>query len=374
VAYVSADYHQHPVARHLAGLIESHDATRFETIGIALTHDDKTDIRARMSAAFDTFVEVDKKGDDEVAAMMRDMGVNIAVDLMSFTTNGRPGIFARRAAPIQVNYLGYPGTTGASYIDYMIADKTVIPEDEQRHYSEKIVYLPDTYIPNDRNREIGKAPSRAELGLPENAFVFCSINNSYKFTPEVFDIWMRLMSEVENSVLWLPQSNSAAVRNLDAEAEARGIAANRLVYATYVARSEDHLARLGQADLFLDTLPYNAHSTACEALWAGLPVLTCLGSSFAGRVAASILYACGVPELVTHSLAEYEARARALVLDPSALAEVKAKLARNRLTCPLFDTTRFARNLEAAYTRMWKRYENGDQPEAFAVEAAEAAE
>jgi predicted O-linked N-acetylglucosamine transferase (SPINDLY family) len=256
----------------------------------------------------------------------------------------------------------------------MIADKTVIPENEQAFYSEKIVYLPDTYIPNDRNREIGKPPSRAQLGLPENAFVFCSINNSYKFTPEVFDIWMRLMSEVENSVLWLPQSNSAAVRNLDAEAEARGIAANRLVYAAYVARSEDHLARLGQADLFLDTLPYNAHSTACEALWTGLPVLTCRGSSFAGRVAASVLYACGLPELVTHSLAEYEARARALVSNPAALAEVKAKLARNRLTCPLFDTTRFARNLEAAYARMWKRYENGDQPEPFAVEAAEAAE
>jgi predicted O-linked N-acetylglucosamine transferase (SPINDLY family) len=373
VAYVSADYHPHPVARHLAGLIESHDKSRFETIGVALTGDDKSDIRGRIGAAFDTFVEVNKQSDDEVAAMMRDMGVDIAIDLMSFTTNGRPGIFARRAAPVQVNYLGYPGTTGASYIDYMIADKTVIPENEQAFYSEKIVYLPDTYIPNDRNREIGKPPSRAQLGLPENAFVFCSINNSYKFTPEVFDIWMRLMSEVENSVLWLPQSNSAAVRNLDAEAEARGIAANRLVYAAYVARSEDHLARLGQADLFLDTLPYNAHSTACEALWTGLPVLTCRGSSFAGRVAASVLYACGLPELVTHSLAEYEARARALVLDPSALAEVKAKLARNRLTCPLFDTTRFTRNQEAAYTRMWKRYENGDQPEAFAVEAAEAA-
>jgi predicted O-linked N-acetylglucosamine transferase (SPINDLY family) len=288
---------------------------------------------------------------------------------MAFTQGCRPGIFARRAAPIQVNYLGYPGTMATDFMDYLIADRTVISEHEQDHYAEKIVFMPDCYIPNDPRRAISDTPGRAEFGLPEAGFVFCSINNSYKFTPEMFDVWMRLLTAVEGSVLWLPQSNSAAVRNLDAEAAARGVSPDRLVFATLVAKSEDHLARLRLADLFLDTLPYNAHSTACEALWAGLPVLTCMGKTFAGRVAASVLRAAGLPEMVTRSLSEYEARALGLARDPQALAEVKAKLAGSRHTHALFDARRFARHLEKAYRHMVERHRKGEPPMSFAVEA-----
>ena len=372
VAYVSADYHSHPVARHLVGLIENHDRTRFETIGVSLTADDGTDIRSRVRDAFDRFVEIHDKSDDEAAALLRDMEVDIAIDLMAFTSKCRPGIFARRAAPIQVNYLGYPGTMGADYIDYLIADKTIIPEQDHHCYSEKIVYLPDSYIPNDSKREIAEPQSRAKLGLPETGFVFASINNTYKITPELFDIWMRLLKGVDNSVLWLSMSNATAVRNLDREAEARGVSAKRLVFATYVPKSEDHLARLTRADLFLDTLPYNAHSTACEALWAGVPVLTCKGNTFAGRVAASLLNAVGLPELVTHSLAEYEDHALRLARDPVAFGAIKEKLARNRTTHPLFDTPRFSRHIEAAYTRMWERHQSGHSPAGFSVDAMSA--
>ena len=369
VAYVSANFHPHPVARHLVGLIENHDPGQFETIGVSLSGDDGSDIRDRIRRGFNHFIEVGNKSDAEVAAMLRDMEVDIAVDLMAFTQSCRPGIFARRAVPIQVNYLGYPGTMATDFMDYLIADRTVISKHEQDHYAEKIVYMPDCYIPNDSGRAISETPSRAEFGLPETGFVFCSINNSYKFTPEMFDVWMRLLTAVEDSVLWLPQSNSAAVRNLDAEAAARGVSPQRLVFATLVPKSEDHLARLRLADLFLDTLPYNAHSTACEALWAGLPVLTCLGKTFAGRVAASVLKAAGLPEMVTRSLSEYEARALGLARDPQALAEVKAKLAGNRHTHALFDTRRFARHLEKAYLHMVERHRKGELPMSFAVEA-----
>ena len=367
VAYLSADYRMHPVARHVVGLIEAHDPRRFETIGVCLGAEATNDLRARLQGAFERFVQADTMSDGEAAALLRELDVHIAVDLMAFTRGGRTGIFAHRAAPIQVNYLGYPGTTGAPYMDYMIADETVIPAHEHSAYAEKIVYMPHTYLPNGRTQVIAET-SRAALGLPETGFVFCSINNSYKITPEVFDIWMRLLAAVDNSVLWLTHSNSAAVRNLDAEAAARGIDPCRLVFATPIPKSEDHLGRLRLADLFLDTLPYNSHSTACEALWAGLPVLTCMGGSFPGRVAASVLGAVGLPEMVTHSLAEYEARALALARDSAALAAVKAKLARNRETQPLFDTVRYTRYLEAAYMGMWERYVRGEPPASFAVD------
>jgi predicted O-linked N-acetylglucosamine transferase (SPINDLY family) len=367
VAYLSADYRTHPVARHIVGLIEAHDPRRFETIGVCMGGESVNDLRARLKGAFDRFVQVDNMNDDAAAAMLRDLDLHIAVDLTSFTRGGRSGIVARRVAPIQVNYLGYAGTMGASFMDYLIADQTVIPAHEQPDYAEKIVYMPHTYMPNGRTQVIAEA-SRAAVDLPETGFVFCSINNSYKITPEVFDVWMRLLASVENSVLWLAQSNSAVVRNLDAEAAARGIDPRRLIFAPSIPKSEDHLGRLRLADLFLDTVPYNAHSTACEALWAGLPVLTCMGQSFPGRVGASVLNAVGLPEMVTHSLADYEARALALARNPLELAAVKEKLARNRKTHPLFDTVRYTRHLEAAYLRMWANHRSGRPPASFAVD------
>jgi predicted O-linked N-acetylglucosamine transferase (SPINDLY family) len=297
------------------------------------------------------------------------MDVDIAVDLMGFTGKSHPEILAHRPAPVQAQYLGFPGTMGTGFIDYILADRVVIPDEQRIHYSEKVVYLPDSYMPGDSKRPIAdRTLGRAQAGLPERGFVFCSFNNSYKFSPEMFDVWMRLLHAVEGSVLWLSQNNPAAVRNLQRQAEVCGIAPERLVFAAFLPAPDEHLARLRLADLFLDTLPYNAHTTASDALWAGLPVLTCAGETFAGRVAASLLHAVGLPELVTQSVAEYEALGLKLARDPAALVALKAKLANNRDTHPLFDTVRFTKHLEAAYRTMWERQQRGQGPAAFAVE------
>jgi predicted O-linked N-acetylglucosamine transferase (SPINDLY family) len=302
---------------------------------------------------------------------MRDAGIDIAVDLKGFTKNARPGIFAHRPAPLQVSYLGFPGTMGASYIDYLIADETVVPEHEQEHYSEKLVYLPDCYQCNDAQRHIAeRAPTRAEAGLPEDGFVFCSFNNNYKLTSEMFDVWMRLLRTIEGSVLWILDTGVTAAQNLHSEAELRGISASRVIFAPRVQHA-DHLARHCLADLFLDTVPCGAHTTASDALWAGLPVLTCMGNSFAGRVGASLLNAVGLDEMVTRSLPEYERLALGLARDPRALADLKVKLARNRDTYPLFDTARSTRHLEAAYLKMWERHKAGEPPASFSVDATE---
>jgi predicted O-linked N-acetylglucosamine transferase (SPINDLY family) len=323
-------------------------------------------MRKRLQAAFDRFVDVQNMADAEVAALLREMEVDIAVDLKGLTGDSRPAILAPRPAPIQVSYLGYPGTMGAAYIDYIIADRIVIPEDRKGSYSEAVVYLPDTYAPADCKRRISDhTPSRAEAGLPESGFVFCSFNNSYKITPAIFDIWMRLLRNIEGSVLWLLATDAAAVGNLRREAEARGVSPDRLVFAPRTS-VEDHLARHRLADLFLDTLPCNAHTTASDALWAGLPLVTCLGSTFAGRVAASLLNAIGMSELVASSPANYEALALKLARDPNALAAVKAKLLRNRETYPLFDTDLFCKNIEAAYEFMWQRHQKSEPRVGFA--------
>jgi predicted O-linked N-acetylglucosamine transferase (SPINDLY family) len=372
VAYISADYRTHPVARHIAGLIESHDPTRFETVGVCLAGEADLKIRTRLKSAFETFVLVDKMSDDEAAAMLREMDIHIAVDLMAFTRNSRSGILARRVAPIQINYLGYAGTMGSPFIDYIIADQTVIPPQEHSAYTEKVVYMPHTYMPSGRGQVIGET-TRAEHGLPENGFVFCSLSNSYKITPQVFDVWMRLLAAVEDSVLWLSLSNASMIGNLEAEARARGIDPSRLIFASPVRETEEHMGRLRLADLFLDTIPYNSHSTACEALWSGVPVLTCLGHAFQGRVAASVLRALGLPEMVTYSLPEYEARALEIARDPSARAALREKLWRNRRTQPLFDTIRYTRNLEAAYSRMWDQHQRGEPAVSFAVDDVKAA-
>ena len=367
VAYVSGDFRTHPVAILIAGVFEHHDRERFETAGISIGPDDGSEIRARIAAGFERFIDARGKSDLQIASLLREMEVDVAIDLMGLTADCRPGIFALRPAPVQVNYLGYPGTMGAPFMDYIFADAVVIPEHGKHHYSEKVVYLPDTYLASDDKRPIAPVPSRAEAGLPEYGFVFCSFNQTYKFTPEMFAVWMRLLGAAEGSVLWLPEGNEAARRNLARAAEEHGVARERLIFAPHLLSAEQHLGRLSLADLFLDTLPCNAHSTASDALWAGLPLITCMGSTFAGRVAASLLGAIGLPELVTESIAAYEAMALLLARDAGPIGEIKAKLARNRNTAPLFDTARFTRNLEAAFAHMRERAKRGEAPQSFAV-------
>jgi protein O-GlcNAc transferase len=366
IAYMSADFRMHAVALLVAGVFEHHDRTRFETTAISLGPDDASPMRRRLEGAFDHFIDARHHTDAEAADLIREMEIDILIDLTGFTQHGRTAILARRPAGLQVNYLGFPGTMGAPYIDYILADRTVIPESHQRDFEEKIAYLPDTYLPNDDTRAIaGHTPSRADAGLPQNGFVFCTFNNLSKITPEMFDVWMRLLEKVSGSVLWLSQSNPSAERNLRREAEERGIAGSRILFAPFIAAPDEHLARLRLADLFLDTLPYNAHATACDALWAGVPMVTQMGASFAGRVGSSLLTALGLPDLIAHSPTEYEAIALRLARDPAALAAVTEKLARNRASRPLFDTARFTRNLENAYLAMWDRHQKGEPPASF---------
>jgi len=368
IAYVSADFKEHPVSQLMAGIFEAHDRERFETMAISLRPRDGSAIGERIRDAFSRFVDVTGNTDDEAASLMRELQVDIAVDLTGYTDGFRPGIFARRAAPIQVNYLGYPGTLAAPYMDYLIADRIVIPEADRGSYTEQIVYLPDCYQPNDAGRGVAeRAPSRQQCGLPESGFVFCCFNNQYKIQPPLFDVWMRLLRSIEGSVLWLSERSDTVTDNLCREGLARGVYPERLIFAPRMPALSDHLARYGLADLFLDTLPFNAHTTASDALWAGLPVLTCRGNSFAGRVAASLLTTIGLPELVAANLQEYEARAFMLAKRPAELAQLRSRLAANRSTSALFDTRRLCRHLEAAYTLMWERWQRGDAPEGFAV-------
>jgi predicted O-linked N-acetylglucosamine transferase (SPINDLY family) len=370
VAYLSANFAAHPVAQLLAGVIEHHDRTRFEPIAVSLAYDDGSPMYARLRRAFAGFVDVAERSDAEAAEALQALDVDIAVDLMGYTKDSRTGIFALRPAPVQVNFLGMAATTGAPYIDYLIADRVVIPPENRAWYTEKLVYLPDTFMPTDDRRFLPeRRMSRQEAGLPGTGFVFCSFNLSPKFTPETFAVWMRLLSAVEGSVLWLPHRSAAGVRNLSAAAEANGVDPRRIVFAPFVSTPEDHWARLTAADLFLDSLPFGGHSTACDALWVGVPVLTCLGEDFPGRVAASLLRALAMPELVTHTLAEYEARALELARTPSAMATVREKLMRHRKSQPLFDTARYTRHLEAAFEHMHAHALAGEAPTPFAVEA-----
>jgi predicted O-linked N-acetylglucosamine transferase (SPINDLY family) len=349
LAYLSADFHQHPTAQLMAELFERHDRTRFEVTGIAFGPDDGSEMRARIRQSFDNFQDVRGKSDAEVAAMLKARETDIAVDLNGHTAGARPGIFACRPARVQVNYLVYPGTVGAGFIDYVLADATVLPADQQLFFQEKIVHLPDCYQANDATRAVPPAPMRAEAGLPDDAIVFCCFNNSWKITAPIFDVWMRLLSNVGNGVLWLLDGPHAS--NLRKEAGTRGIDPGRLIFAP-VLPPDRHLGRHRLADLFLDTLPYNAHTSCSDALWAGVPVITCYGKSFPGRVAASLLKAIGLPELVTTRLEDYEALALELAINPALLMATREKLARNRLTTPLYDSDRFRRHIEAAYEAM----------------------
>jgi predicted O-linked N-acetylglucosamine transferase (SPINDLY family) len=363
LGYFSSDFRNHPVAYSIAGLFEFHDRAQFEVIGFSFGPPTKDFMRLRLEKSFDRFFDADALSDKDVALLARNLEIDIAIDLNGFTQGERTSIFAMRAAQIQVNYLGFPGTMGADYIDYLIADRTLIPEQHQNHYAEKIVYLPDTFMPCDAERRIAVTDvGKAEWGLPENGFIFCCFNSTHKITPAIFDVWMRLLKHVDGSVLWLAGGNDAAMRNLRAEANNRGTDADRIVIARFVANQEHHLARLRIADLFLDTLPYNAHTTASDALWAGLPVLTCLGETFAGRVAASLLNGIGLPELVTRNLDEYEAVALELATNSQALNSIRRKLAANRLTQPLFNTALFSKHIESAYAAMVARNRAGIEP------------
>jgi protein O-GlcNAc transferase len=367
VAYLSADFRQHALSFLMAGMFECHDKSRFEVTGISFGVDDHSEMRRRVSASFERFVDASSYSDDQIAGLIKALEIDIVVDLMGFTTDSRTGIFARRPAPIQAHYLGYPGTMGARYIDYIIADRVVIPDNQREFYSEKLILLPDSYLVNDRKRSISdRTFTRTELGLPSTGFVFCCFNNNHKITPDVFDCWMRILGQVEGSVLWLFQDNPKAADNLKKEALARGVNADRLIFASRMPPS-DHLARHRAADLFLDTLPYNAHTTAADALWAALPVLTRLGETFVGRVAASLLNAVGLPELIATTLDDYEALAIRLATRPNELAAIRAKLEANRLTTPLFDTQRFTQNIEAAYTAMVARHQAGLAPDHITI-------
>ena len=369
IAYLSADLREHAVSYLIADLIEQHDKTRFEVSAWSFGPGVEDGMRARLRKSFEHFHDVEHLTDTEIATRLRSQEIDIVVDLMGFTQGSRTAILVHRAAPIQVNYIGYVSTMGAGYMDYIIGDAGVIPLEHEAFYAEKVARLPDVYQVNDSKRVIAsRTPSRAEVGLPETGFVFCCFNNNYKITPEVFELWIRLLKRVEGSVLWLVAGDVTASRNLRSEAEARGIAADRLVFAKY-AQPPEYLARYRLADLFLDTLPYNAGATASDALWVGLPVLTCMGNTFPGRMAASLLRAVGLPELITGNHADYEAMAIKLATTPALLSDLKMRLAQNKLTHPLFDVDRFTRHIESAYTTMYEHYQRGESPQSFSVQA-----
>jgi protein O-GlcNAc transferase len=370
IVYLSADFRQHPVAQLTVELFELHDRSRFEVIGVSYGADDGSELRARIVKAFDAFHDVRSMNDRDAAKLISDLRADIVIDLTGYTAGCRPQILAWRPAPLAVNYLGYAGTMGAGFVDYVIADSIVLPFDRQPFYTEKIVHLPNSFQPNDSQRKIAAdTPSREAAGLPEKGMVFCCFNKSYKIAAPMFDIWMRLLNAVEASVLWLSDTNDVAAGNLRAAASARGIDPARLVFAPKLPGLDEHLARHRLADLYLDTLPYNAHTTASDALWAGLPVLTAGGEAFAGRVGASLLTAVGLPDLVAPDLAAYEALALRLAKEPDALADCRTRLARQRLAAPLFAVDRFLRHLEAAYARMHGLWRSGKPPQSFAIPA-----
>jgi protein O-GlcNAc transferase len=367
IAYVSADFREHPVSNLLIATLELHDRERFEVIGVSLAAAERGAFGRRVRSAFDRYIEARDSSDREICLLLREWRVDIAVDLMGLTEGNRLGLFARRAAPVQVSFLGYAGTVGTPYLDYLLADAVVIPADQESHFCEQVVRLPHSFLPFDDRRKIPSPMTRDEAGLPRSGFVFCAFTNPCKINPEVWSIWMRLLLEVPGSVLWLRSMSPESLANLEREARRVGVGRSRLVIAERVADMSLHLARHSCADLFLDTFPYNAHSTACDALWAGVPVVTRLGQTFAGRVAASAVTAAGLPELITHGAADYERKALHLARHPEELAALKARLAANRLHAPLFDSARMTRHLEAAYRTMHERALRGDAAAGFSV-------
>lgn len=363
IGYLCGEFRQQATSILMVNLWEMHDKEKFELIGFDNGWDDESPIRRRIEKAFDRFINISSMSDFAVVESIKYEAVDILINLNCFFGLSRNPVFSYKPAPIQVNYLGFPGTLGVTYMDYIIADKYVIPEYSRDFYSEKVVYLPNCYQVNDKNRKISaKEFTREELGLPSDGFVFCCFNNNYKITPPIFDTWARIIKSVEGSVLWLLEDNPYSVVNLRREAQNRGLEASRLVFAKRIDLPE-HLARHTAADLFLDTLPYNAHTTASDALWAGLPVLTCMGESFASRVAASLLNAIELPELITTSQEQYEAMAIELASNKEKLKAIKRKLKCNKLNTPLFDTQKFTSHIEAAYVQMYERFHSDLSPD-----------
>jgi protein O-GlcNAc transferase len=362
VAYLSADFGPHAVTTLLAGMFEQHDRARFETFAISFKSHNPSEMLARLKGAFDQFIDVEHQSDVEVAQLLHTLEIDIAVDLMGYTKRSRTSIFALRPSPIQINYLGFPGTMGADYIDYILADHYVIPDLQRAYYNEKIIYLPETFQGNDSKRTMDSTSiSRADVGLPEKAFVFCSFNSSNKITPNCFDIWMRLLHQKKDSVLWVLGGDRYLERNLLKEAKSRGVHPNRIVFAGRTSYGK-YLARYRLADVFLDTFPFNAGTTASDALWAGLPIVTCSGKAFASRMAGSILTAAGMPELITQSPADYELLASTLASDSALMVSLKAKLSSNVVSCALFNTELFTRRIEQAYAIIFDRHQAGLPP------------
>ena len=356
IGYYSADFRAHAMSYLLVNLFEQHDKSKFELIAFSFGSGKNDEIKNRVSNSFDKFIDVNLKSDKEIFQLSRDLKIDIAVDLMGFTQNNRFNIFVQRCAPIQVNYLGYPGTSGSNCIDYLIADKILIPKQNQKYFSEKIIYMPDSYQVNDSKRKMSdKVFTKKEVRLPEDGFVFCSFNQSYKITPYVFDIWMRLLKRIDGSVLWLIKDSDIGVNNLKKEAQKRGIEPDRIIFADKMSNAE-HLARHRLADLFIDTFPYTAHTTCSDALWSSLPVVTLIGQSFASRVSASLLTAIGLSELITKTEKEYEKLTFKIANNKSLLNEIKKRLHKNRLIKPLFNTKLFTKNIESAFVIMHERY------------------
>jgi protein O-GlcNAc transferase len=369
IGYFSPDFKNHPVSLLTCELFEIHDRQRFEVFAFSLQKAPIGDVVSlRLRKGFDRFIDVDNLSDLKIAQLARELQIDIAIDLAGPTQHSRTGIFSYRAAPIQVNWLGYPGTSGADFIDYIIADKTIIPEQSQQFYAEKVVTLPDTYMVDDSKRiSSSKVFTRNECGLPENTFVFCCFNNDYKFNPKILNAWSRILLEVEKSVFWISENNQRFKVNLITEFERRGVDASRIIFSQRVELMADHLARYALADIFLDTHPYNAHTTAVDALKVGVPVLTLMGQSFASRVAGSLLNAIDLTELIANTQEEYEALAIELAKHPQKLADIKLKLINNRLTTPLFNTPLFTKNLESAYIAMVERYHAGLEPDYITI-------
>lgn len=369
IGYASADFHDHAVAHLTAGLFERHDRARFDIHAYSFGHDDGSAYRRRIAAACARFVDLGAAPFRAAAERIAADGIDVLVDLMSHTGRSRPEVFALRPAPVQAAWLGYAGTTGAGFIDYLVGDRVVVPESDLAWYSEQVVWLPHSYLATDDTQPIdARVPTRAECGLPARGVVFCAFNQVAKIDAGIFARWMRVLAAVPDSVLWLADPGPGARGNLAQAAARAGVAADRLVFAARIAEKSAHLARHGVADLFLDTHLYNAHTTACDALWAGLPVLTCPAPSFQGRVATSLLHAVGLPELAVATLADYERTAIELARAPERRAELKARLGRNRRALPLFDTARFARGIERAFETMAARAARGERPARFAVE------
>jgi predicted O-linked N-acetylglucosamine transferase (SPINDLY family) len=367
LGYVAGEFRSHATAMLMARLFELHDRSRFELYAIDTRGGDGSALRTRLEAAFDHWVDLAGTDDDTAAAKIAANEIDILINLNGYVGEDRMGIFARRPAPLAVNWLGFPGTLGAPYMDYIVADAVLIPPDETQHYTESVVWLPHSYQPNDDRREIcPKRAGRAAHGLPQDGFVFCNFNSAYKFTPAMFGAWMRILAAVPGSVLWLLQANPVATANLRVAAKARGIAADRLVFAPKLP-PQQHLARLPAADLCIDSFPCNGHTTSADALWAGVPLLTLRGHAFAGRVSESLLRAVGLPKLVAQDMADFEAEAIALAREQQRLAAMRETLAANRPTAPLFDSPRFTRDIEAAYQRMWQMHQQGEAPRSFAV-------